>query len=211
MRDQLTKEQLYEGVKSLVENTESHIIMDQHKLYTLVSIAFQYLLFTSTKNPGFYLIRTEDHPLFDKMVKKAKDPTTRKFLQRLGDSRKLKYGKSTFILDYFQMSSWSLTNDLAKSNIKAAMIVKNAGSTPFGDSLYLQELAELKEEGTTLPNDHFLKSLMSFVPKTITIAYEQDFEGTTPLRFPWIKRTESNLAGVKISEDLNINSDPDSN
>ncbi len=204
MNDQITKEQLYESVKTLVENKESHIHLDQHKLYTLVSIAFQYLLYKSTKSPGYYLLRVEDHPLLDKMIRKAKDPTTRKFLHKLSDQRKFKYGKSTFILDYFQMSSWALTNDLAKGQIKSAIIVKNASNTPFGDSIYLQELAELKEEGTEFPETHYLESLKSFVPRTITIAYEHEFEGLSKVRFPWIKKSQINLSGVKIAKDLDL-------
>lgn len=207
MNDQITKQQLYESVKALVEAPEPHIHLDQHKLYTLVSVAFQYLLYSSTKNPGHYLIRVEDHPLLDKMIRKAKDPTTRKFLQRLSDGRKFKYGKSTFILDYFQMSSWSLTNDLAKNQIKAAMIVKNASSTPFADSRYLQELNELREEGSNLPDNHYLESLKTFVPRTITIAYDQEVKDSHVIRFPWIKRNEASLAGVRIAKDLSIDSD----
>ena len=90
----LSKEDLYESVKTLVETEEEHIHLDQQKLFTLFSVAFQYLLFKSTKEPGAYILRIEDSALAEKLAKKSKDPSTRRFVQSLLLPRKLKYQKS---------------------------------------------------------------------------------------------------------------------
>ena len=79
----LDKSTLYEAVKTLVEHPAKHIHLDQQKLFTLFSIAFQYILFRSTKHPGHYIIRIEDPSLAEKLARKAKDETTRKFIGRL--------------------------------------------------------------------------------------------------------------------------------
>ncbi|MEX1099848.1 MAG: hypothetical protein WEB87_05450, partial [Bacteriovoracaceae bacterium] len=86
----LTKEALYEGVKLLVDSDSSHIHLPQQKLYTLFSIGFQYLLYKSTKEAGHYIIRVEDSYLLDKLQKKSKDQSTRRFMQSLALPRRLK-------------------------------------------------------------------------------------------------------------------------
>jgi len=113
-KQDLTKKVLYDAVKTLVETSDQHIHLNQHKLFTLFSIAFQYILFISTKKPGHYIIRIEDAMLTDKLVRKSKDTTTRKFLQSLILPRKLRYGKSMFHLDFFNMNSWSKTMELPR-------------------------------------------------------------------------------------------------
>jgi hypothetical protein len=122
----LTKENLYEAVKAIYESPADHIHLNQQKLYTLFSAAFNYMLYRSGKEPGHYIIRVQDSYLFDKLTKKAKDQTTRKFMQKLGLPRKLSYGGSTFHLDFFNVSTWNNTNDIPKLKIKGAIIVKNA-------------------------------------------------------------------------------------
>src|SRR5690606_7633579 len=97
---------------------DKHIHLCQQKLYTLFSIAFQYLLYQSSKNNGAYIIRVEDSFLAEKLARKAKDETSRKFMARLLHTRKLRYERSTFYLDYFNLQSWSLTADLPKSRLK---------------------------------------------------------------------------------------------
>ena len=79
----LSKKVLYESVKTLVDTSAPHILLPQQKLFTLFSIAFQYLLFCSTKKEGIYLIRVEDSSLSDKLAHRAKDSSTRKFMQSL--------------------------------------------------------------------------------------------------------------------------------
>ena len=100
MRSQLSKTDLYESVKTLVESENNKIILPQHKLYTLFSIAFQYLLFKSTKEPGGYIIRVENSQLADKLARQAKDPSTKNFLHSMLLPRKLKFQKSMFFLDF---------------------------------------------------------------------------------------------------------------
>ncbi len=201
MSSDLTKQDLYEGVKTLIETDAVHIHLPQQKLFTLFSIGFQYLLFQSTRNPGAYIIRVEDGHLAEKLAKKAKDPSSRKFMQSLLIPRKLKYEKSVFYLDYFHLGSWNLTSEIPKEKIQAALIVKNTSSRP------MMEIEMEDSEDNTVPdtikNGQYLKSLMDTVPRTITIAFEDTFEGTTQINFPFIKKEkERTVSGVTISDDL---------
>lgn len=201
MSSDLTKQDLYEGVKTLIETDAVHVHLPQQKLFTLFSIGFQYLLFQSTRKPGAYIIRVEDGHLAEKLAKKAKDPSSRKFMQSLLIPRKLKYEKSVFYLDYFHLGSWNLTSEIPKDKIQAALVVKNTSSRP------MMEIDLEDSEDSTVPdtikNGQYLKSLMSTVPRTITIAFEDTFEGTSQVNFPFIKKEkERTVSGVTISDDL---------
>jgi hypothetical protein len=197
----MPKEELYEGVKTLVESDVNHIHLSQQKLYTLFSIAFQYLLFKSTKEPGAYLIRIEDSILADKLAKKSKDASTRKFLQSLLIPRKLTYGKSTFYLDSFHIGSWSLTSDIPKTKLKAALICKNTSAKPMTE---LDENDEEENPHINLPEDYYLSSLTDFMPKTVTIAYDHDFDGLQKIEFPFIKKEPERMSGFTISSEVNL-------
>jgi hypothetical protein len=205
MSSDLTKQDLYEGVKTLIETDAVHVHLPQQKLFTLFSVGFQYLLFQSTRKPGAYIIRVEDGHLAEKLAKKAKDPSTRKFMQSLLIPRKLKYEKSVFYLDYFHLGSWNLTSEIPRDKIQAALIVKNTSSKPMMEI----ELHDSEEDATasavidTIKNGDYLKTLMEFVPRTITIAFEETFEGTTQVNFPFIKKEkERTVSGVTISDDV---------
>lgn len=205
MSSDLTKQDLYEGVKTLIETDAIHVHLPQQKLFTLFSIGFQYLLFQSTRNPGAYIIRVEDGHLAEKLAKKAKDPSTRKFMQSLLIPRKLKYEKSVFYLDYFHLGSWNLTSEIPKDKIQAALIIKNTSSRPMME-------IEVEDEDNTIPdtikNGQYLKTLMDNVPRTITIAFEETFEGTTQVNFPFIKKEkERTVSGVTIHDDVDWNDD----
>lgn len=206
MNSDLSKKELYEGVKTLVElqgeGGSPHLHLHQHKLFTLFSVAFQYMLFCSTKNPGAYILRVEDSHLAEKLAKKSKDPTTRKFMQSLVLPRKLKYGKSTFFLDFFLVASWNLTNDLPKEKIKGAIVVKNTSYKPM-DDMFDPEDEETTAQLKALPEDYYLTTLTEFVPKTLTIAYEKEFDELEKVSFPFIKKErERTVSGVTISKDL---------
>lgn len=200
----LTKEQLYEGVKAIIDSGANHIHLNQQKLYTLYSLAFNYFLYESGKNPGHYIIRIEDSYLLDKLLRKAKDKSSRKFLQTLALPRKFKYGNSMFHLDFFSFTTWHNTNELPKDKIRGALIVKNATKSPIGTDFTDDE--EIQAALSALPANYYLMSLKEFVPKTITIAYEEKFDGLDVLRFPFIKDEESErtLSGVKIAGDINF-------
>jgi hypothetical protein len=201
MSNDLSKQDLYEGVKTLIEMDAVHVHLTQQKLFTLFSIGFQYLLFQSTRNPGAYIIRVEDGHLAEKLAKKAKDPSSRKFMHSLLIPRKLKYEKSVFYLDYFHMGSWNMTQEIPKDKIQAALIVKNTSSRPMIEI----ELEEVDETSfpDTIKNGQYLKTLMECTPRTITIAFEENFEGTTKLTFPFIKKEkERTVSGVTIHEDM---------
>ena len=202
----LSKEVLYEGVKTLVDTESPHIHLPQQKLYTLFSVAFQYLLFKSTKEAGHYIIRVEDSYLVDKLQKKSKDQSTRRFMQTLALPRRFKYGSSTFHLDFFNLSTWANTNDLPKEKVKAALIVKNATKKPFGDFLVDEEDEQMKAMLESLPSDYYMSSLKQFVPKTITIAYDESYEGLEPIKFSFIKEEpkEKLSRGVNIASDINL-------
>lgn len=200
MSGDLSKSDLYEGVKLIVEHSSPFIHLPQQKLFTLFSVSFQYLLFQSTKNPGSYIIRVEDGVLADKLAKKAKDPSTRKFMQSLLIPRKFKYEKSLFYLDYFHLTSWNLTSEIPKEKIKGALIVKNT------QTKLLTEVP-LDEESTaldfTMGKTQFLSSLLDFVPQTILIAHEENYEKAQQVNFPFIKKEkDKNAQGVTINEDL---------
>lgn len=203
----LSKEDLYESVKTLVEaENENHLLLDQQKLFTLFSIAFQYLLFKSTKEPGAYILRIEDSALAEKLAKKSKDPSTRRFLQSLLLPRKFKYQRSTFFLDFFHIGSWSLTSDIPREKIKGAIVVKNTSDRPMTEIEMDEEEAE-NDPMAALPKDYFLTSLTEFVPKTITIAYEWEEGSHLPLKriqFPFIKKEKERVAGLTLSRDIDL-------
>jgi hypothetical protein len=201
MSNDLTKQDLYEGVKTLIETDAVHVHLPQQKLFTLFSIGFQYLLFQSTRNPGAYIIRVEDGHLAEKLAKKAKDPSTRKFMQSLLIPRKLKYEKSVFYLDYFHMGSWNMTSEIPRDKIQAALVVKNTSSRPMMEI----EMEEVDETSfpDTIKNGQYLKTLMESAPRTITIAFEEIFEDTTQVNFPFIKKEkERTVSGVTIHDDV---------
>ena len=187
-KNDLSKEILYQSVKTLLDATPPHIHLRQQKLFTLFSFAFQYLLFCSTKNPGAYLLRIEDGVLAEKLSHKARDPVTRKFLKSLSLSRKLRYKKSTFFIDFFHFDSWFSPKILPLQKVQAALIVKNASPKPL-------------EEW----NSHqYLTSLLDVVPKTITIAHDCSIEGLASLEFPFVKKAK--IQGLTVSKDLDIDS-----
>lgn len=203
----LTKQELYEGVKMLLEAQEnpagSHLHLNQHKLFTLFSLAFQYLLFCSTKNPGAYIIRAEDSYLADKLAKKSKDASTRKFMSSLLVPRKLKYGQSMFFLDFFHLTSWNMTKDLPPHKIKGALLIKNTSTRPMTD-MPMDEADEVESFAIPeLPEHYYLSSLKEICPKTMTIAFETQFEGLHPLQFPFIKKdTTRTVSGVTLARGL---------
>lgn len=210
----LSKDQLYESVKCLLESDYKHIHLSQQKLYTLFSIAFQYLLFQASRTPGHYIIRVEDSFLADKLARKAKDESTRKFLSRMLIPRKLKFEQSMLHLDFFNLSSWSMTNEIAKDKIKAALIVKNTSHKPMIDETDYRslqtsaDLNEVQKQEEHLFGEHFyLESLLDFLPKTITIAFEQDFPfPLEKIQFPFIEESVELVKGVKISSDVKLDS-----
>jgi hypothetical protein len=203
MSGDITKSDLYEGVKTLVESSEEHIILPQQKLFTLFSIGFQYLLFQSTKKPGAYIIRVEDGILADKLAKKSKDPSTRKFIQSLLIPRKLKYEKSVFYLDYFHHASWNLTNDIPKDKIQAALIVKNTSTKPMTE-IHSDDVDILEQ----IPVDHYINSLKTFTPRTILISIDEKSENAAPIIFPFIKKEkDKTISGVTINDNLDWDED----
>lgn len=204
----LDKNSLYEGVKLLLETPHNHIHLPQQKLFTLFSLSFNYLLYLSTKESGHYIIRIENSQLLEKLQRKSKDDTSRKFMSKLALPRKFKYGNSTFHLDFFSFSTWSNTNELPKDKIKAALIVKNTTISPVEIMGFDSEDVEQLNNIAGLPKDYYHSSLTNFVPKTITIAFDVQYDGVMPVHFPFIKdNAKEKLAkGVIISNEINLDS-----
>lgn len=204
----LDKSTLYEAVKTLVETPARHIHLDQQKLFTLFSIAFQYILFRSTKHPGHYIIRIEDSLLAEKLAKKAKDETTRKFMMRLLVPRRLAYGNSTFHLDYFPLATWGTTKDLPKEKIQGAIVVKNTSHNPLIDESDFRHITEDEQAVNLFGKHYYLTSLMDIAPKTIMIAFEEQYEELEPIQFDFIEEKSERLVdGVRISDDIQFEED----
>ncbi len=204
----LDKSTLYEAVKSLLECPAKHIHLDQQKRFTLFSIAFQYILFRSTKHPGHYIIRIEDPMLAEKLLRKAKDETTRKFMGRLVVPRRLAYGNSTFHLDYFPLATWGVTKDLPKERIQGAIIVKNTSHNPLIDESDFRHITEDEQGIALFGKNYFLTTLMEVAPITITIAFEEVFEGLEKINFDFIEEKSDRMVdGVTISDDIQLDED----
>ncbi|MGK0367290.1 MAG: hypothetical protein ACI9QD_000424 [Thermoproteota archaeon] len=204
IKKDLEKEQLYEAVKAIIDSDKPHLHFSQQKLYTLFSIGFQYLLYKSTKSPGNYIIRVEDSYLAEKLARKSKDHVTRQFMQKIYLPRRFKYERSNFYLDFFNVGSWGLTNDLPEGSIKGALIVKSTHSAPLHTIINEEDGTELViNEG--LPKDIWASSLASVADSTITIAFEEKFDYLEELRFNFIKEEkERAVSGVKISDDIDF-------
>ncbi|MBF0301031.1 MAG: hypothetical protein HQK51_20145 [Oligoflexia bacterium] len=206
MKDKdMDRNDLYIGVKTLLESESSQIHLSQQKLYTLFSVALQHLVYLSTKDPGNYLVRIESSFLAEKLANKAKDESSRKFMEKLIVSRKLKYKDSTFYLDYFHISSWGLTSSFTKNQIKSALIVKDSYNKPLNE-LPLHEI-----------NNNFdfnyHTSLKDIVKLIVIIAYEEKFEGFTNIKFPFVTSNNENdnaVNGVTLAANLSLNFDEES-
>jgi len=192
------------GLKTLVA-AEAHpfIHLSQQKLHTLTSIATQYLLYQASKVPGSYIIRIEDSLLAEKLAVKAKDPLTRKYLQALFLPRKLKFGPSYLYMDFFHWSSWRMTNEIPPERIKAALIIKNSSQRPMAE-LPDDPSPETAQGLPQLPEDYYLTSLLSFVPKTIIIAYGHHFDQAMEVTFPFIKKKKEKLAGIVLGQGIDL-------
>ncbi len=199
----LDKSTLYEAVKTLVEHPGDHLHLDQQKLFTLFSIAFQYILFRASKKPGHYILRIEDSSLAEKLAKKSKDETTRRFLSKLLIPRRLSYNNSVFHLDYFPITSWSVTKDLPKEKIQGAIIVKNTSHNPLIEETDFRTLLADSGAQNLFGEDFYLTSLLEFCPKTITIAYNEKFNQLESVKFPFIEEKEDKvLEGVRIIDPI---------
>lgn len=204
----LDKSTLYEAVKTLVEHPAKHIHLDQQKLFTLFSIAFQYILFRSTKHPGHYIIRIEDSLLAEKLARKAKDETTRRFLSRLIVPRRLVYGNSTFHIDYFPLATWGVTKDIPKEKIQGAIIVKNTSHNPLIDESDFRHLNTDDQAIQLFGKNYYLNTLMEISPRTITIAFNEVYEELETIQFDFIEESSERMVdGVRISQDINLEED----
>ncbi|MCY4524261.1 MAG: hypothetical protein OXB84_05945 [Halobacteriovoraceae bacterium] len=204
MSKDIAKNELYHAVKTLVnlEYTQPCIQLNQQKLFSLSSIAFQYILYRSTKIPGAYIIRIEDAYLADKLGRKAKDASTRKFIRHLLLPRKLQYHKSIFYLDFFHMSSWTFTNDIpkTKNKLQGALIIKNTFDTLMKENGHFND----KESDASVEKDFYLTSLQKITPKTIVLNTKPLPCNAHQVQFPFLKEPEKNLLGVTISDNTDL-------
>lgn len=201
MSQDISKQDLYESVKTLIETEHKHILLDQHKLYTLFSIGFQSILYASTKDPGHYIIRVEDAKFADRLSRKAKDISTRKFISSLLIPRKFKYDKSMFYLDFFNFQSWNMTAEIDPKKLKGALIVKDSAEKS-ADPFFEEDPEELLTTAG-LPENYHVTSLLGICPKTITIATDLSFDEMETIRFGFIKKDQTKtISGVTISKDV---------
>ncbi len=200
--EDLSKEDLIQSIQTLLDMQDvPHIHLGQHKLFTLSSISIQFLLRLSIINPGSYIIRIEDGILYDKLVKRSKDLSTRNFLQSLLLPRKLKFRDSLFFLDFFHVSTWQRTNEIPKEKIKGALIIKNSTVRPMAESHFIDKKIE---EENILPKNFYYSSLQELSPKTIIVSFGETFENCKTVEFPFIKKNEDKISGVTFSKDLNL-------
>ncbi len=187
----LSKQLLYEGVKTLLDCPHHLIHLYQSKLYTLFPLAFNYLLYRSQKEPGCYILRFEDSALAEKLSKKSKDETTRKFLQKLLLPRRLKYGESTFYMDFFHIGTWAMTAELNREKIKAALVVKNTFKSPLQIQYKNIEANDaLDDVLKNFPTDYYLTSLTDFLNDIVVLAFEEDYASFCKLAIPFIQENE---------------------
>lgn len=146
--------------------------------------------------------------LAEKLARKAKDETTRKFLSRMMVPRRLAYGNSTFHIDYFPLATWGVTKDLPKEKIQGAIIVKNTSHNPLIDESDFRNITEDEQAVQLFGKHYYLSSLMDIAPTTITIAFDEEFEGLQRINFDFIEeKSERFVDGVKISGDVQIDED----
>jgi hypothetical protein len=118
-----------------------------------------------------------------------------------------------FYLDFFNIQSWAITNDLPKEKFKAALIVKNTSNNPLIDeadfrSQYLGEEPEEQinpekvQDSPSFDENFFLTSLTSFIPKSITIAFGERFPDLHQIKFPFIQESTEHLSGVRLARDI---------
>ncbi len=208
-RKDIDKKDLYESVKSLIESDFDHIHFTQQKLYTLFSIAFQYMLYRSSKKPGAYIIRAEHGGLAEKLARKSKDEVTRKFMNRLLRTRKLSYERSTFYLDYFNFQSWNMTSEIPSSKIQGAIIIQSTAREPMVENNVVVEteegtpdVAEVINPFAHLGDHYYIDLLKDVAPKTITVAFEEKLEQLTPMKFDFIPDPSDIIQGVQLASDL---------
>lgn len=146
--------------------------------------------------------------LAEKLARKAKDETTRKFIGRLLVPRRLAYGNSTFHLDYFPLATWGVTKDLPKEKIQGAIIVKNTSHNPLIDESDFRHINEDDQAVQLFGKDYYLNTLKEISPRTIMIAFDEKYEGLETIQFDFIEEKQERMVdGVKISEDVQFEED----
>ena len=123
-------------------------------------------------------------------------------MQSLLIPRKFKFDKSVFYLDYFHLGSWNLTSEIPREKLRGALIVKNTSTRPMVE-IDTTEDEESNMVLDTIKNHDYLNILTELMPKTITIAFEEEFQSLTPVTFPFIKKEkEKTASGVTINSDI---------
>ena len=64
----------------------------------------------------------------------------------------------------------------------------------------------MKQMLASLPKDYYYSSLQEFVPNTIMIAFEEEYQNVETIHFDFIKEEprEKVSSGVKIAADINL-------
>src|SRR5690606_38953855 len=95
--------------------------------------------------------------------------------------------------------------DLPQGKIQGAIVVKNTQHTPLIDDSDFRNVTSDEQAVALFGKHYYLSSLQEIVPKTITIAFDEDFENLHQIKFPFIEdKNDRAVNGVIINEDLGL-------
>ncbi len=79
--------------------------------------------------------------------------------------------------------------------------MKNTTTRPMNDLVEVEDENDILMKN--LPKDYYLSSLTEFVPRTITIAFDEVYEELSIIEFPFIKKeAEKTISGVTLGKDV---------
>ena len=138
-----------------------------------------------------------------KLARKSKDPSTRKFIQSLLLPRRLKYGRSTFYLDFFNLGTWG-SSDIPPAQRQVALVIKNTSGKVMNQFFDETEEDDPNAEALkNLPEDYYYSTLQDAFPKTLLISIEESIRVQLLSEFPFIKKEkEKTVSGVTINDKL---------
>jgi hypothetical protein len=101
-----------------------------------------------------------------------------------------------------------MTKDIPKEKIQGAIIVKNTSHNPLIDETDFRHVNEDDQAVNLFGKHYYLSTLMDIAPRTITIAFNEEFEGLEPIEFGFIEESsERTIDGVRISENIQFEED----
>jgi len=170
----------------------------QMQTFTLATLATYYMARKAQYEGGIYLIRVETPLLAQKMIVRAKNKFVQGLFQSLCSHRKHRFHQSIFYLDFFQLSSWHLTEKIPLEKIKGILVIKESCVKVFQE-----------EEGDQDKDLYFLsKHVGAEVPLIFLVSplfpiglshLEEIKNQFTPVEFPFSSPIETPLFSVTES------------